>query len=890
MKSLRSSILRFAALFKKRRADRDLDAEMQSHLALHIADNLGRGMSPQQARREALLKLGGLEQTKQAVRERRSIPWLETLFQDLRFAARTLRGSPGFTLVAVLTLALGIGANTAIFSVVNAILLRPLPYPNADRLAIIWSAWGKESRGPASGPELIQLRQRSHSFEEIAGIWVTSGAITGNAEPEQVRVARVTANFLPLLAEKPQLGRLFAPGEDRRGSPPQAILTDGLWRRNFGANPAIVGQIARLNGNNFTVVGVLPQDFRLLFPEGSSVPPDVQIFVPFLDDLENQSRDQGYIRMIARLRRGVTPLQAQAEAESIAAQLRGEFKDFSEQGLHLTVLSLQGDDVRALRPAILSLFAAVGLVLLIACANVTNLLLSRTAARRREVALRSALGASKSRIVRQLLTESILLGGLGGLAALAIGWISLQAMLSLEPAGIVRLITVQLDASVLLFTFALSVITAVLFGLAPALSAAREDLIAVVKEAGRSATPRNRYFRQLLIVGEVGLGFMLLAGTGLMVRTFISLLRVDPGFQPENALTFQLAFPGSRYQSVDSANNFLKVLTTKLAALPGTQSVGGVSHLPLDEGLPNWYSYYWPEGAPVDQQNTVMADHRSTLPGYFRSIGATMLAGREFLDTDDAAHTHVAIVDDTLAAHTWPGQNPIGKKLSVEDSPAGVYQFIREPVVVIGVVRHIQSHSLTSQGRGQIYLPFALAPRPQISLVVKTTAPLSTFAAYVRGEVKLLDKDLPVSNLRPQQQFVDTARAQVRFVTVLMAALAILALLLASIGIYGVTSYSVAQRNDEFAIRLAFGARSADIRRLVLRQSVWPVILGILTGLPLSVALTPMLAGLLYGVRPSDPLTFILISFFLAGVGVVACYLPARRVMRVDPMVALRYQ
>jgi predicted permease len=889
MKSLRTALHRIAALFTKTRAERDLDAEMQAHLALHIEDNLRAGMSPQQARREALTKLGGLEQTKESVRERRNLPWLESLLQDLRFGARTLRRSPGFTLVAVLTLALGVGANTAIFSVVNAILLHPLPYPNADRLAIIWSAWGKESRGPASGPELIQLRQRSRSFEEIAGIWVTSGAITGNAEPEQVRVGRVTANFLPLLVEKPQLGRLFATGEDRSGSPPQAILTDGLWRRQFGANPGIVGQIARLNGNNFTVVGVLPRDFQLLFPNGSSVPPDVQIFVPFLSDLENESRDQGYIRMIGRLRRGVTPMQAQAEAESIAAQLRSEFKDFSEQGLHLTVLLLQGDDVSAVRPAILSLFAAVGLVLLIACANVTNLLLSRTASRRREVALRSALGANRNRIVRQLLTESVLLGCLGGVAALGIGWISLQAMLSLEPAGIVRLIAVRLDASVLIFTFVLSVITAVLFGLAPALSAAREDLIEVVKEGGRSATPRNRYFRQLLIVGEVSLGFMLLAGTGLMVRTFISLLRVDPGFQSENALTFQLAFPGSRYRSVDSVNNFLKVFTAKLAALPGTQSVGGVSHLPLDEGLPNWYSYYWPEGAPVEQQNTVMADHRSTLPGYFRSIGATLLAGREFVETDDAVHTHVAIVDDTLAEQTWPLQNPIGKKLSVEDSPAGVYQFIREQVVVIGVVRHIQSHSLTSKGRGQIYLPFALAPRPQVSFVVRTTAPISTFAAYVSNEVKLLDKDLPVSNLRPQQEFVDTARAQTRFVTVLMAALAIVALLLAGIGIYGVTSYSVAQRKDEFAIRLAFGARSADIRGLVLRQSVWPVILGIVIGLPLAVALTPMLAGLLYGVRPGDPLTLILISAFLATVGVVASYLPARRVTRTDPMVTLRY-
>jgi predicted permease len=420
------------------------------------------------------------------------------------------------------------------------------------------------------------------------------------------------------------------------------------------------------------------------------------------------------------------------------------------------------------------------------------------------------------------------------------------------------------------------------------LTVAREDLAEVLKEGARSTASRAHYLRRFLIVGEVGIGCMLLVGTGLMVRTFTSLLRMDPGFHAENVLTFRLAFPGPRYHAAGAVNNFLKELSAKLAAVAGTQSVGGVSHLPLDDGLPNWYSYYWAEGTPAEQQNTVMADHRSTLPGYFRSIGATLLAGREFVDTDDAAHTHVAIVDDTVVEQLWPGQNAIGKKLSVEDSPAGVYQFVREPVVVVGVVKHIQSQSLTSKGRGQIYLPFALAPRPQISLVVRTTAPMQTFAAYVQQEVKKLDKDMPISSLRAEQEYVDKARAQTRFVTSLAGALAAIALLLASVGIYGVTSYSVVQRSSEIAIRLALGADAADIRRLVLRESMLPVLVGVVTGLVLATALTPLLSGLLYGVRPSDPATFASISVFVCVVGAWACYVPARRATRVDPMAALR--
>jgi len=876
------------SLFDRTGIEKDTDEELRAHVLDRREDLERSGLTREEAARRARIEFGGHEKFKEECREERGGFWLETVWSDIRFGARMLRKSPGFTAVAILTLALGIGANTAIFSVVNAVLIRPLPYPQAKRLTILWSTWGKETRGPASGPEMMELRKRCRSFDEIGGIWATTGTITGTAEPEQVRLAFTTANFLPLVAEKPQLGRFFAPGEDRRGAPPLIILADGLWRREFGANPGVVGQTARLNGNDYTIVGVLPRDFKLLFPDASGVVADVQVFVPFLDDLERRNRDLGFLRMIGRLRQGVTLGQAQSEAETIATELRSEAKEYADQSLHLTVASLQADDVRLVRPALLSLFAAVGLVLLVTCANVANLLLARSGSRRHETALRAAMGAERKRIVRQLLTENLLLGCLGGAAALGIGWAALEWILALQPEGISRLIAVRLDGWVLAFTLVLAMLTGILFGLAPALSVARGDLVEVLKEGGKTTATGKPWLRQLLIVSEVALGSILLVGTGLMVRTFTSLLRVDPGFHPENVMTFQLAFSGSRYQTVDSVTNFLKELRSSLAALPGTEAVGGVSHLPLDEGKGNWYSYYWADGAPADKQNTVMADHRSTLPGYFRSLGATMLAGREFDDTDDARHTHVAIVDDTVAEQLWPSEEALGRKISVEDSPAGPFQFERESVVVVGVVKHIQSHTLTSKGRGQIYLPVPLAPRPIYSIVVRTTEPIETFSAYVRQTVRKLDKAMPVSNLHPQMDYVDNARAQTRFVTVLSGALGSLALFLACIGIYGVTSHTVAERKREIAIRIAVGADSSDVGKMVLRQSGTPVIAGVIAGLGLAAALTPLLSGMLFGVRPSDPLTYVFIAFVLGAVGLLACYVPARRATRVDPMIALR--
>jgi predicted permease len=875
-------------VFRRQRIERDLHAEVAAYFELLVDERTNAGVARERAVRETRLEMGGVEQVKEEVRDVRMGTGFESVRQDLHFGARLLTKGPAFTMVAILTLAVGIGANTAIFSVVHAVLLKGLPYPSADRLAIIWSTWGKEARGPASGPELVELRLRSHSFDELAGIWVTGATLTGVTEPEQLRAGQVTANFLSLLAKQPQLGRFFSPADEHSGSAPVVMITDGLWRRQFGADRGIVGKPIRLYNADFTVVGVMPRDFKLIFPDDASVPSDVQVFIPF-GDLSKERRNVGFIRMIARLRKGVTVAQAQSELSGIADQLRSSFKEFADQGLRLQVFSLHGDDVRNVRPAILALFGGVALVLLISCANVANLLLARAGRRHRETALRAALGAPRGRILRQLLTENILLGLLGGIAAVGVGWAVLKMLLTLRPAAISRIGSIGLDATVLAFTLGVSLLTGILFGLAPALGSAKVNLVEVMKESARSATPDKRRGRNALVACEVALGLLLLIGTGLMIRTFLGVLRVDPGFDSGHAMTFQVSLPGSLFRS-KTANNFIRELRANLTALPGVQSVGMVSHLPLDEGLPNWYSYYWPDGAPAQEQNTVMADQRSTSPGYLQSIGATLVAGRDFTDLDDADHAHVVVVDDLLADQTWRNQNPIGKKLNVEDSPAGPFAFTRELVEVVGVVRHVQYHSLTKSVRGQIYFPFPLAPRPQISFVVRAATPLTSLVNPIRQGVAKLNKQMPVSKMVPLADYVEAARSATRFVTMLSVGLAGIALLLACIGIYGVTSYSVAQRTPEIGVRMALGAQRRHVQRMVLRQGFVPIAFGLGAGLALSFALTPLLASLLFGVRPVDLWSIAGSLAVLCATGLAACYLPARRATRVDPMDALRYE
>ncbi len=885
MSRLRMLGSRFLGFLRRSRSDSELNAELQAHLDLLTAENMRRGMSQREAREAARREFGGVEQTKEAYREQRGLPFLETLWQDLRFAFRILAKKPGFAAIAIATLAVGIGANTAIFSVVHSVLLQALPYPNAERLTVVWSIFGNEGRAPASGPELIYLRQRSRLFEEFGGIWAQSGALTGEGEPEHVRLGLVTSNFLSMLASKPQLGRFFLSEEQGTYSAKSVILSDALWRHRFGANPRLIGQTVRLNGHPITVVGVMPPDFKIIFPEGSSVPAEMDAFVPFASNLAQDPRDQCYIRVIGRLRKGVAIPQAQAELESIATQLRAEFTEFFEQALGLQVVPLHGDVVRNVRPALLALFGGVSLVLLIACANVANLLLSRANERQKEITVRTAVGAARSRVIRQLLTESVLLSSLGGAAALLLGSWAMKLLLSLRPAGMESLGATAFSLPVFGFTLALSVLAGILFGLAPALGTTKLNLVESLKEGGRAMARGKQRPRSALVAAEVALGFVLLVGAGLLLQTLATLLRVNPGFKAEHVMTVRLSVSGAKYQTPESAIHFFRELQKNLSATKGIDSVGVISHLPFDDTLPNWYGYYWPEGAPKTEQNTVMADHRSILPGYFQSLGAQFVGGRDFDAIDAQENRPIAIIDDNVAARVWPTGSAIGKKLNVENG-----NFVRDTVEVVGVVKHIQSHSLTDQVRGQIYLLYPRAVRAHMALTVRSNIDPQSLVGLIRRGVASFDKDMPVYGILPLSEYVEKARRPARFTSTLAGIMAAIAVLLACTGIYGVASYSVLQRTGEIGVRMALGARPGEIFAMILRQSMLPVITGVFVGLGLSLALTPLLSRLLFGVRPGDLVTIAAAGMLLCSVGMLACYLPARRATQLDPMVALRYE
>jgi putative ABC transport system permease protein len=878
----------------RKKWEAEVGDELHDHLERQTAANIAAGMAPEEARRQAVLQLGAVEGVKQECREQRRGFWLEALWADLRYGARTLRKNPTFTLVAILTLALGIGANTAIFSVLDGVILKPLPYPQPDRLTLIWTGLTSagQTRAPFSGPDMMDVKHRSRLFQDVAGTWVGSVALTGTGEPEQIKVGFVTDSFLSILGARPVRGRLFTPQDDLKGAAPTVILTDGLWRRRFGGDQQIVGNSIRLDGQDAVVIGILPADFRLIFPEDSAVPPDVQAFMTFRSDLAGEPRDANYLRVVGRLRPGATIQQANSELVSIGNQLRAEYVADSKQDVNFSAVALQADTVRDIRPAVLALFAGVGLVLLIACANVANLLLARTATRQREIALRSALGATRGRVIRQLLTESVLLSLLGGAAGLLFGRVAMQWLLALRPKSLGAMQTVSFDFTVLTYAFGVSLVAGILFGLVPAVESSGSDLVETLKSGGKGVVAGKGRFRTALVVAEVALGFVLLIGSGLLIRTFVRLINVDTGFRSDRVLTFKINPPMPRYEKDESRVRLVYQLTKNIAALPGVESVGGVHRLPFDDYV-NWYSYYWPEGAPLQNQNRLLADHRAITPGFFRTLGVQLVAGRDFDESDDATRRRVIIVDELLAQRAWPHESALGKSLNVEvfskdDTLKG--DFFRAPAEVVGVVKHIKYIQLTDDGRPQVYEPYAQSPRELMGFTVRTTGEPQALIGAIRAEVDKLDADLPLSMLRPLAINVGLARAARRFTMLLAGAMAALALVLAAIGIYGVTSYSVSQRRSEIGIRMALGAQRRDILQLVLRQGMFSVLAGVAVGLAISLFLTPALGSLLFGVRPTDLVTYAAVALFFSLVGLLACYLPARRAMRVDPITALRYE
>ena len=808
---------------------------------------------------------------------------IEPLWQDLRYGLRQLRRSRGFAALAVITLAIGIGANTAIFSFVNAAVLSPLPYPNADRLAVIWSAVGDTNRAPATRFELFQIRQMTKQFDQVAGIWVTNGALPGLTQAEQVgeqiKIATVTSNFLPLLRTKPALGRFFSSEDERPNAPDTVIISHGLWVRRFGSDPHMIGRSIRLRRGSVMVIGVLPENFRLIFPNDASVPANVDVFNTIPIDASDP-QGPAFLHLVGRLHTGSNLSRAQAEANAMATQIHIFDGRAGISNFRLSVFSLQFDDFRAVRGTLLLLFGGVAFVLLIGCANLANLLMARARRRQHETLTRIALGASTTRLVRQLLTESLLLGALGAVGGLAFGWATVRVILALRPPSFTNIGEVHLHATVLVFTFGIAVLTSIFFGLAPALSVCRLDLAQNLRQAKIASGWGRRSWSGFFVSAEVGLAFVLLIGTGLLMRTFVNVLRVNPGFRAENAFTFRIT--GSNYAT-------LHQLQQNLATVPGVQSVSAISHLPLDDAG-NWYDTYWKEGTPVELLSTSMADLRSILPGYFKTIGATLVAGRDFTETDDASHEHVAVIDDVLARQLWPHGDALGKKINVSDSPKGPYEFERDWLVIVGIVRHIQNHSLTVMVRPQVFVPFQLAPRPTMVMVIHTAGTVSGLAASARKQVALLHKDVAISRLSPLSDIVDIAISESRFASLLATLLALTALVLACVGIYGVLSYSVAQRLNEIGIRMAIGAERTHVLRMILIDAFGSVLPGVAAGLVLSSLLTPLLARLLFGVTPESPANYAVILIVVLIVTAFAAYFPARRAMRVDPADALRYE
>jgi putative ABC transport system permease protein len=863
-------------LLHKNEIEKDLDAEVHAFVNMVADEKMAAGTSQEEAQRRALAECGGIERVKQSVRDKRSGVAFENFWQDLRFGVRQLRRSPVFAIAAVLMLGIGIGANTAIFTFVNSVLLRPLPYPDSNRLTVILSDLGNSSRAPASMFELYQMRQRSREFDQLAGIWVTNRVLPGKGDLEQGKVGVVTSNFLPLFCARPMLGRFFSAEDDLENAPSTVVLSHELWVRKFGGDPRIIGTSVPLGRNSAIVIGVLPQDFRLIFPEDASVPPNVDYFQSILIG-PWEPDGPAFLHVVGRLRNAERLAGAQAELTSIAAQINNIGARTKVPNYRLYAFSLQDDDVREVRRTLYLLFGAVAFVLLIGCANVANLLMVRSRQRLHETTIRAALGASTSRLIQQILTETLVTVFLGGVAALLLGWAALKAIIAVEPPSFVNLGHVSLDLPALGFTFSIALLVSIIVAMAPISTLRHPRLAEDLKRSGRSTTRRQTKSTTILVATEVALAFVLLIGTGLLVRTFINILRVDPGFHAENVLTLRVNVP-----NYDVLREVQRTLTT----LPGVQSVSSISHLPLDD-TGNWYDYYWKDNAPLEQQNTAMADMRSVLPGYFDTIGAQLVQGRDFTESDDAVHQHVAVIDEILARQLWPGELALGKRINVSDSPKGPYQFERDWIVIVGVIRHVQYHTLTATVRPQIYLPYPLAPRPSMSLVIRTDGAVSGLASSVRKKIAGLNRNVPTTYVEPLSSLVERARAESRFVSILAVLLSIVALQLALGGIYGVLSYSVVLRTAEIGIRMAVGAQRTQIMRLVFAEGFVPVALGIIAGTTLSAISMPLLNHLLFGIKPGSPEVYLLNIVSILVLSGIAMLIPALRAMRIDPLTAL---
>ena len=867
--------------WRRRRRDRELDEEIESHLRMAIAERMARGQSADEAADAARRELGNVGLVKEVTREQWGWSSLERLVRDGRFAVRALAKNPGFAGAAILALALGIGANTAILSVVDAVLLRPLPYADPGRLVVILH----RGENPVAPANFLDWRRQSRSFEAMGAAEYWTPNLTAAENPEKLWALRMTADVLPMLGVRPLLGRFFTREEEAAGKDRVAVIGHRLWRRRFGSDPGVIGRAISLNGEPYTIVGVMPEAFRFA-PFWAT---NSDLWAPLAFGERAGSRESSSLRVFARTKSGVSLPAAAAEMAAITGRLEREFPGTNRD---VRVISLQEKVVGTVRPALLVLLGAVGLVLLIACANVAHMLLARAAARQREIAVRAALGATRGRLIRQTLTESLVLALAGSAAGVALAAYGLRVLVALGPATIPRLADVGLDGRVLLATLAVSMLTGIGFGLAPALQASAVRVQDALKEGGRSGEGRERSrLRRVFVASEVALALVLLVGAGLMIRSFAALRAIDPGFDPRNVVTMVVSVGGTKEAEPGRRAVFYGELLDRVRALPGVRAASLINHLPLAGDIWGWP--FAVEGRPRPRAGeSPTATYRVVFPGYFRAMGIPLLRGRDIAAGDTLAAPGVVVINEFMARRHWPGEDPIGRRIALDDpreDPAWM--------TVVGVVRDAVRSDWSSAPEEESYLPFLQSKLylespgnhvAYMTLVARTEGDPAAAAASLRAAAWSFDRSLPISEVQTMERVVADATAGPRFQMLLLGIFAAVAAILAAVGIYGVMSYAVSRRAREIGVRMALGAGARDVLRLVVGEGMSVAIGGAAAGLAGALVLTRLMRSLLYGVSSTDPVTYAAVALLLLAIALSASYFPARRAARIDPIVALR--
>src|SRR5262245_6298230 len=875
------------SLLRRRRYEREMEEEMRFHLEMQIEQNLVSGMAAEEARYAAQRQFGNQTWLKEVSREMWSLRFIGTLIQDLRYGARMLRRSPGFTFVAVLTLTLGIGANTAIFSVVNGVLLSPLPYFEPERLVMVWAddpimqAQTGLPDFPVTVADFVDWRNQNQGFEHMAAMEGWGMNLTDGGEPESVVGLRASASLFPLLGASLAVGRAFLPEEDRAGAERVVVLSHGLWQRRYGADPKLIGQKMTLDNETYTVIGVTAPDFQ--FPRRGEIPsyfhvttkPDLYLPTAFTPEQMN-NRSEARRAVIARLQPVVSLGQASAEMNAIARRLTEQYPQTNtDKGVRLAPLHQQV--VGKARTALLALLGAAGFVLLIACANVANLLLARAAGRQKEMAIRAALGASRGRVMRQLLSESLLLAFAGGAAGLLSAVWGVKLLLAIAPDNLPRAYDIRLDTRVAGFTLLVSLLTGIVFGLLPALQASKLDLGVTLKEGGRDAAGLlRRRLRGFLIVTEVALAFVLLIGAGLLIRSFARLTEVDPGFDPQGVLMMNVWPQPPKYTN-SQANAFHHQTLELVRALPGVEAAAMVHPAPLSgESRATSFGI---EGRPSPKEEQFDAGLRIVSPEFFKTFRVPLVDGRLIAESDDAEAPPVVVVNESLVRLYFANENPLGKRIVMSG----------ETHAIAGVVGDVKHSALDEEAKAELYLPMAQSTRRHMTLAVRASGDPLQIVAAVRGQIRAVDTEMPIFNLQMMERLIDKSVAPRRFNMLLLGAFALVGLALAAVGLYGVMSYTVTQRTHEIGVRMAMGAQTGDVLRQIIGEGMKLALIGALLGLGGALALTRLLKTLLFGVSAIDPPTFIAIAALLIMMALLACWIPARRATKVDPLLALRH-